>query len=292
MKIKSITNQEFKEHLDKLIDISIEEDIGSGDYTTMATVAENSKSTADLIAKEKGIIAGVELCEMIINKIDKTLSLELLKSDGDEIKVNEKVFTLTGRTSSILTSERLILNFIQHMSGIATKTRRFVNLVAGRDVTLKDTRKTTPGMRYAEKWAVKIGGASNHRTGLFDMILIKDNHIDQAGGIKHALDKARSFIKKNKLDLQVEIEGRNLIEVEEIIENGDIVDIVLLDNFETEEIKKAVGLIDGKFLTEASGGIDEANLKEYAATGVDFISTSELTRNFRGLDLSLKIRKK
>lgn len=274
-------------HIDQLIDIAIKEDIGDGDHTSLACIPKNTKGKAHLLVKEEGILAGVELAKKIFNHIDSSLIFSQLLKDGDHIKPNDIAFYVEGNTPSILKAERLVLNFMQRMSGIATKTNHYVSLLDGLPTKILDTRKTTPGLREIEKWAVKIGGGVNHRMGLYDMIMIKDNHIDFAGGIDKAIQNTLDYLQRNNKDLKIEIEARNLTELDEILSVGGV-NRIMLDNFSFSDMKTAVQLINGKYETEASGGITEKTLRTYAECGVDYISVGALTHHIKSLDLSLK----
>ncbi|WP_113662685.1 carboxylating nicotinate-nucleotide diphosphorylase [Pedobacter nanyangensis] len=276
-----------KKLTDLFIKNAIAEDVGDGDHTSLSTIAQGTQGKAKLIVKEEGILAGVELALEIFNQIDNTLKVEVKLHDGEEIKPGDIAFTVSGSTHSILLAERLVLNCMQRMSGIATQTNRIVKRLEGYKTKVLDTRKTTPGLRYLEKWAVRIGGGVNHRIGLYDMILIKDNHVDYAGGIKNAITQANDYLKRTGKKLQIEIEVRNLEELQQVLAIG-AVDRIMLDNFEPALLKQAIAMIDGRFLTEASGGIVEDNVAEYAACGVDFISMGALTHSVKSLDLSLK----
>lgn len=277
------------------IDNALREDIGNGDHTSMATIPSNAQNTARLIIKNDGILAGVELAKKIFSVVDPKLKLTIKKNDGSKVKKGDIAFIVKGNARSILTAERVVLNCMQRMSGIAAMTNKFVGLCKPHPVKILDTRKTTPGMRALEKWAVRIGGGYNHRFGLYDMILIKNNHIDfsrqndtvgMAGGISAAIASANGYLKRKKLNLKIEIEARNLQEVKEILSIGKI-DRILLDNFSIPEIKKAVRLINKKFETEVSGGITEKNIKKYAACGADYISVGALTHSAKSMDMSL-----
>lgn len=266
---------------------AIKEDIGDGDHTSLSCVPASAKGKAVLVAKEAGVIAGMEVARMVYHEVDPQVVFTPLVKDGSEIKVGDRIFTVEGASRSILMAERLSLNYIQRMSGIATHTRSLVKLIGNSKTVLLDTRKTTPNNRVFEKMAVKIGGGNNHRFGLFDMILIKDNHIDFAGGIPQALNAVHSYLKEKGLDLAVEIEVRSFDELEQVLECGGV-NRIMLDNFSPEDIEKAVAIIGGKYETEASGGITRQTLARYAATGVDFISVGALTHHISSLDLSLK----
>ncbi len=271
----------------QLIEISFAEDIGEGDHTSLATINESETGKSIIVAKDDGIIAGLPLMEFIFKKVDKNLNVVLLKKDGDTIKYGDVVLEVSGSSRSMLTAERTALNFIQRLSGIATLTSLYVNELKGLHTQVLDTRKTTPGMRLLEKWAVKIGGGTNHRIGLYDMILIKDNHVDFAGGIKNAIERTKKYLLDNDLDLKIEIETRTIKEVETVIEIGGV-NRIMLDNFTPELLKEAVALINGRYETEASGGITLQTIRKYAETGVDFISSGALTHSVKALDLSMR----
>lgn len=274
-------------YINELIEIAIKEDIGDGDHTSLACIPSNAVGKAHLLVKENGIIAGVELAKNIFTRIDSNLIFSQLINDGSKIKEGDIAFTIEGNTQSILQAERLVLNFMQRMSGIATSTAYYISLLDGLNTTILDTRKTTPGLREIEKWAVKIGGGKNHRMGLHDMIMIKDNHIDYAGGIDKAINKTVHYLKTNNKNLKIEIEARNLDELNQILSIG-MVNRIMLDNFSFNDLRTAVKLIDGKYETEASGGITEQTIRKYAECGVDFISVGALTHQIKSLDLSLK----
>ncbi|OFX68529.1 MAG: nicotinate-nucleotide diphosphorylase (carboxylating) [Bacteroidetes bacterium GWE2_29_8] len=273
--------------LEQFIINAIEEDVRDGDHTSLACIDSSKIGYAKLIVKDKGIIAGVEIAKQIFNIIDNSVELKINKKDGDKVNIGDISFYAFGSVHSLLKAERLVLNFMQRMSGIATTTNKYVTMLAGLNTKILDTRKTTPNFRYFEKLAVKIGGGQNHRMGLFDMILIKDNHIDFAGGIKNAIENTKNYLQKNKLNLKIEIEARSIDDIEEIINIGGV-DIIMIDNFNPTQMKKAVDLINGSYFTEGSGGINLNNLREYAETGVDFISIGSLTHKINSLDLSLK----
>ncbi|PCJ25974.1 MAG: nicotinate-nucleotide diphosphorylase (carboxylating) [Flavobacteriales bacterium] len=270
-----------------LIDIAIKEDIGDGDHTSLSCIPRNAIGKAHLLVKEKGIIAGVELAKKIFKKIDSSLNFKQLIADGNIVNINDIVFIVEGSSHSILQAERLVLNFMQRMSGIASNTNNYVKLLDGLNTKILDTRKTTPGLREIEKWAVKIGGGTNHRMGLYDMIMIKDNHIDYAGGIKEAISSTQKYLNKNNKKLKIEVEARNLTELNEILVIGGI-HRIMLDNFSFDDIRTAVSLIDGKYETEASGGITKKTIRKYAECGVDYISIGALTHQINSIDLSLK----
>ena len=273
--------------IDQFIKNAIAEDLGDGDHTALSTIPADALGSAKLIIKEDGIVAGVTLSLEIFRQVDPELTVEVLIQDGSAVKYGDIVLTVSGKAHSILLAERLVLNCMQRMSGIATKTNRIVQLLSSCKTQLLDTRKTTPGLRYLEKWAVRIGGGINHRMGLYDMILIKDNHVDYAGGIANAINSAKQYLIAKGKNLQIEIEVRNLSELNDVLEVGGV-DRIMLDNFSFEDLRSAVGLIDGKYITEASGGITESNVAEYAACGVDFISMGALTHSVKSLDMSLK----
>ncbi len=266
---------------------AIKEDIGDGDHTSLACIPKNNIGKAKLLIKENGIIAGIEIAKIIFNEFDSDFKFEICKKDGDNCKSGEIVFFVEGKSILLLQAERLVLNVMQRMSGIATQTNIYVKELSGLKTKILDTRKTTPGFRFFEKEAVKIGGGVNHRFGLFDMILIKDNHIDFAGGIENAIKSVNSYLKNNNKQLKIEIEARNISDVKEIIKIGNI-NRIMLDNFSIENTKKAVEIINGKFETESSGGITISNIKKYAECGVDYISVGALTHHVNSLDLSLK----
>jgi nicotinate-nucleotide pyrophosphorylase (carboxylating) len=273
--------------IDELIELAIREDVGDGDHTSLACIPTYTKGKAKLLVKENGIIAGIELAEQIFKKIDSSIIFNPKLKDGDAIKIGDVAFYVEGSSQSILKAERLVLNFMQRMSGIATKTNYYTTLLEGLPTKILDTRKTTPGNRLIEKWAVQLGGGVNHRIGLYDMVMIKDNHIDYAGGIESAINKAVEYLKTNNKQLKIEIEARDLNELDEILKVGKI-HRIMLDNFSFEDLRTAVKLIDGKYETEASGGINEKTIRAYAECGVDFISVGALTHQINSLDLSLK----
>lgn len=274
--------------IEEFIRESLAEDIGTGDHTSLATIPEQKKSSARLLVKEDGIAAGIQLASEIFRQIDKELEFHHRFSDGAKVKKGDILFEVSGKARNILKGERLVLNCMQRMSGIATTTNRYVEEIKDTDTKVLDTRKTTPLMRPLEKWAVRIGGGVNHRFGLYDMILIKDNHVDAAGGIIPALQAARNYLLKNKMHLEIEIETRNLKEVEEAI-SAAIATRIMFDNFSPELITEALGLVNGNAVTEASGGITIDNIRRYALTGVNYISVGALTHSVKSLDLSLKI---
>lgn len=270
------------------IQAALAEDIGEGDHSTLATIPSGKVSKAKLLIKADGIIAGIELAEKIFNEVDPSLQLTFLKKDGEAMKAGEVAFEVQGKAQSILSGERLVLNCMQRMSGIATYTNRLCKLIDGTSAQLMDTRKTTPNFRLMEKWAVAIGGGRNHRFALYDMIMLKDNHIDVAGGITKAVSDAVNYLKEKNKKLKIEVETRNLKEVKEALATNAI-DVIMLDNMKPDEMKEAVKLIHGKCKTEASGGITESTLRSVAECGVDYISMGALTHSAKSLDLSLKI---
>jgi nicotinate-nucleotide pyrophosphorylase (carboxylating) len=266
---------------------ALREDLGDGDHTSLSTIPENAVDSAKLLVKDNGILAGVELAGMIFREIDPKLEMKIFAHDGAAVKKGDIAFEVSGSARSILTAERLVLNCMQRMSGIATETQKLVTLLDGLTTQVIDTRKTTPGFRYFEKWAVRIGGGANHRFGLYDMILIKDNHVDYAGGIANAIQAAKNYVAAKKLPLEIEIEVRNFSELDEALEAGGI-QRIMLDNFTPADLKTAIEKIGGRYATEASGGITADTIRSYAETGVDFISIGALTHSIRSLDLSLK----
>jgi nicotinate-nucleotide pyrophosphorylase (carboxylating) len=276
--------------IDDFIRYALYEDEGEGDQTSLACIEPQVKSSAFVKVKEIGIIAGVGMAIMILESVDENVEIEILKKDGDNVNVGDLVLKLYGNTRSILKAERLLLNCMQRMSGIATKTNNFVKQLRGTKAQVLDTRKTTPNFRYWEKLAVKIGGGSNHRFGLYDMILIKDNHIDASGGIIPAIKKVNEYLAKNNKQLKIEVETRNIEEVQQVLHYGNV-HRIMADNFSIENLTKAVQLVNGRFEVEASGSITEENIREVAETGVDYISVGALTHSYKSLDLSLKIEK-
>jgi len=276
-----------KEYIHSFIVNALAEDVGDGDHTSLATIPAGTQGKAKLLVKDTGILAGVDLVLEIFNEVDTDLKVNVLLHDGAEIKPKDIVLEVEGDAQSILTAERLVLNCMQRMSGVATKTHEIVELLKGTGTKVLDTRKTTPGMRYLEKWAVKIGGGVNHRFGLFDMILIKDNHVDYSGGIKQAIQNTKDYLQRTGKKLAIEIEVRNLAELQQVLDTGGI-DRILLDNFNFDDLRKAVNIVGRKYDTEASGGITIDNIREYAKCGVDYISVGALTHSVKSLDLSLK----
>lgn len=282
-----ISEEQFQRELDIIIQNGIREDIGPGDYSSLACIPNNAIGKAKLLVKDTGIIAGVDFAKMIFKNVDPTLEVESFIKDGTEVKHGDIVFHVFGSSQSILKAERLVLNSMQRMSAIASKTNLFVKLLEGTKTKILDTRKTTPGFRACEKWAVKIGGGENHRFALYDMIMLKDNHNDFAGGITNAINKTKDFLKFNNLDIQIIVEARNLDEIKEILENEGVYRI-LIDNFNFEDTQKAVKLIGNKCLTESSGNINENTIRKYAECGVNYISSGALTHSVYNMDLSLK----
>lgn len=272
---------------DALIDLALREDIGDGDHTTLSTIPPDARGAARLLVKDQGVLAGVELAQAIAHRFDPDLHFKLFLQDGATISKGDVAFTIMGSSRSILIVERLMLNFMQRMSGIATLTHRFVQAVEGTGCRILDTRKTTPGLRAIEKWAVRIGGGHNHRHGLYDMVMIKDNHVDMAGGIPQAIAAARAYQVQHGMDLPIEVETRSMSEVEQVLATGGV-QRIMLDNFTPEQLRTAVQRIAGRFETEASGGITLETVRSYAETGVDFVSVGALTHSVPSLDLSLK----
>lgn len=282
-----ISQEQFQKEIDLIIANAIREDVGDGDHSSLACIPTNAIGKAKLLVKDEGIIAGVDFAKQVFNYVDKSLAIEVLINDGSEVRYGDIVFYVEGSSQSILKAERLVLNAMQRMSAIATKTRAFVDLLYGTGTNILDTRKTTPGIRALEKWAVKIGGGENHRFALYDMIMLKDNHIDFAGGITKAITKTKTYLKENDKNLKIIVEARNLEEIEEILKN-DGVHRILIDNFDLEQTKKAVKLIGDQCQTESSGGINEKTARKYAECGVDYISSGALTHSVYNMDLSLK----
>lgn len=273
--------------LEEIIQNALQEDIGDGDHSTLACVPENAMGKAKLLIKDAGVLAGVELAQRIFHTFDPELKITIYIQDGANVKVGDVAFEIEGKSRSILTTERLVLNFMQRMSGIATQTRQITQIIDGLDTKLLDTRKTTPGIRYLEKWAVRIGGGHNHRFALYDMIMLKDNHIDYAGGIEQAIQRTHDYLTKTGKELKVEIEVRNEDELNQVLKIGKV-DRIMLDNFTPEQIEKVLPSIPKTFEVEASGGITLETIRRYAETGVDYISVGALTHSFKSLDMSLK----
>ncbi len=273
--------------IEEFIRQALQEDIGNGDHTSLSTIPGGKQGSAQCIIKDEGVLAGVAVALEVFKQTDSQLKVEVLLQDGTRVKNGDIAFYVSGSVHSLLAAERLVLNFMQRMSGIATVTHQVVQLLSGTRTRVLDTRKTTPGLRYFEKLAVKIGGGTNHRFGLFDMILIKDNHVDYAGGTAKAIAAAKSYLSETGLDLPIEVEVRNLSEVNEVLQAGGV-DRILLDNFTTDQLTEAVILINRRMVTEASGGINLENVLKFAQCGVDFVSMGALTHSFRSLDMSLK----
>ncbi len=282
-----ITEEQFQKELEIIISNAIREDVGDGDHSSLACIPTAATGKAKLLVKDEGVIAGVAFAKMIFDYVDSSLEVETLINDGENVKYGDIVFYVTGSSQSILKAERLVLNSMQRMSAIATKTRFFMNLLEGTKTKVLDTRKTTPGVRAFEKWAVKIGGGENHRFALYDMIMLKDNHIDFAGGITKAIQKTQQYLKETNRDLKIIVEARSLIEIEEILKSEGVYRI-LIDNFNYDDTRKAVKMIGDRCLTESSGGINENAIRNYAECGVDFISSGALTHSVYNMDLSLK----
>ena len=277
----------MNELIDRLIDLAFAEDIGDGDHTTLSCIPDTAMGKSKLLIKEAGVLAGIEIAKEIFHRFDSEMKVEVFINDGTEVKPGDVAMIVEGRVQSLLQTERLMLNVMQRMSGIATMTRRYVKQLEGTKTRVLDTRKTTPGMRMLEKAAVKIGGGVNHRIGLFDMILLKDNHVDFAGGIDKAIQRAQNYCKEKGKDLKIEIEVRNFDELNHVLAIGGV-DRIMLDNFPPENTRKAVELIAGKYETESSGGITFDTLRDYALCGVDYISVGALTHSVKGLDMSFK----
>ncbi|APX99929.1 nicotinate-nucleotide pyrophosphorylase [carboxylating] [Lacinutrix venerupis] len=282
-----ISQEQFNKEIELIIANAIREDVGDGDHSSLSCIPASAQGKAKLLVKDDGIIAGVEFAKQVFAYVDPEMKVETLIEDGSKVKYGDIVFYVTGASQSILKAERLVLNAMQRMSAIATKTKMFVDLLDGTGTKILDTRKTTPGIRALEKWAVKIGGGENHRFALYDMIMLKDNHIDFAGGITKAIEKTQQYLKDTNRDLKIIVEARNLNEIEEILKSDGVYRI-LIDNFNYEDTRKAVKLIGDKCLTESSGGINEKTIRDYALCGVDYISSGALTHSVYNLDLSLK----
>jgi nicotinate-nucleotide pyrophosphorylase (carboxylating) len=276
-----------KQIIDHFITNALAEDVGDGDHTSLATIPDGTIGKAKLLVKDNGILAGVELALEIFDQIDSSLKVTVFLNDGASVKPKDIAFEVEGDAQNILKAERLVLNCMQRMSGIATKTREIVDLLKGTNTKVLDTRKTTPGLRDLEKWAVRIGGGVNHRFGLYDMILIKDNHVDYSGGIRQAIENTQAYLQKLNKKLAIEIEVRNLEELEQVLQTGGV-NRILLDNFNFIDLRQAVNMIEGRFITEASGGVTIDNIRQYAECGVDYISVGALTHSVKSLDMSLK----
>ena len=282
-----ISQEQFQKEVDLIIANAIREDVGDGDHSSLSCIPATATGKAKLLVKDEGIIAGIEFAKQVFDYVDSHMQVDVLIEDGAAVKYGDIAFYVTGSSQSILKAERLVLNAMQRMSAIATKTNSFVDLLQGTNTKILDTRKTTPGLRALEKWAVKIGGGENHRFALYDMIMLKDNHIDFAGGITKAIDKTKNYLKETGRDLKIIVEARSLTEIEEIL-NSDGIYRILIDNFNYEDTRKAVALIGDKCLTESSGGINEKTIRKYAECGVDYISSGALTHSVYNMDLSLK----
>ena len=275
------------ELVDRLIDLAFAEDIGDGDHTTLCCIPPDAMGRSHLLIKEEGILAGVEVAKKVFAHFDPELKVEVLMQDGTHVKPGDIAMVVSGKIQSLLQTERLMLNIMQRMSGIATNTNRYVKLLEGTKTRVLDTRKTTPGLRMLEKLAVKIGGGVNHRIGLFDMILLKDNHVDFAGGIANAINRCHAYLKEKGLDLKIEIEVRNFDELQQVMDCGGV-DRIMLDNFSVDDTRKAVEMIGGRYETESSGGITFETIRSYAECGVDYVSVGALTHSVKGLDMSFK----
>lgn len=273
-------------NLDEIIRMALREDVGDGDHSTLACIPTEAVGTARMVAKQEGVLCGTEVGKRVFELVDPSLVVNLLKNDGDRMAKGDTVMTVSGHSGSILTAERTALNFMQRLSGIATQTAAMVAMLEGTNTRLLDTRKTTPNMRLLEKYAVHCGGGTNHRIGLYDMVMLKDNHIDFAGGITQAIDRTHAYLARTGRNLKIEIEVRNLNELQQVLDHGGV-DRIMLDNFDTVTLAEAVRRIDHRYETEASGGITDQTLRQYAETGVDFISVGALTHHIKSLDLSL-----
>ncbi|MDD2607611.1 carboxylating nicotinate-nucleotide diphosphorylase [Lascolabacillus sp.] len=278
---------EVENLINSLLELAFAEDIGDGDHTTLCSIPASEVGSSKLLIKEEGILAGVDVAKDVFHKFDPELKVEVFIEDGAQVKPGDVAFVVTGKVQSLLQTERLVLNLMQRMSGIATITNKYVKLLEGTKTKVLDTRKTTPGLRMLEKQAVKIGGGENHRIGLFDMILLKDNHVDFAGGIKNAITRAKQYLKEKNKDLKIEIEVRNFDELNEALNVGGV-DRIMLDNFTVEDTRKAVEIVNGRVELESSGGITFETIRDYAVTGVDYVSVGALTHSVKSLDMSLK----
>ncbi len=280
--------KEYINFVENLITLAISEDIGDGDHTSLASIPADARGKMKLLVKQPGIIAGVEVAQMVFTRLDGSVKLDVAIPDGTHVKPGDVVFTVEGHVRTLLQSERIVLNIMQRMTGVATQTARYVKLVEGTGCTILDTRKTTPGNRVLDKMAVRIGGGENHRMGLFDMILLKDNHIDFAGGIVPAIEGVRKYMREKNLSLPIEVEVRTLDDIDLVLSEGGKIDRIMLDNFDLDTTRRAVAKIDGRIEIESSGGITDKNLRDYAECGVDFISVGALTHQIKSVDLSLK----
>ena len=282
-----ISKKQFQEEIDLIIANAIREDVGGGDHSSLACIPEEAEGKARLLVKDEGVIAGVEFARQVFDFVDPFLKVEVMIEDGQPVSYGDEVFYVSGLSQSILKAERLVLNSMQRMSAIATKTRKYVDLLEGTKTKILDTRKTTPGFRAAEKWAVAIGGGVNHRFALYDMIMLKDNHIDFCGGVGQAIEKTKSYLRSQQMDLKIIVEARDMDEIKEILEHQGV-HRILIDNFDFEQTKAAVNLIGDRCQTESSGGITLKTARQYAECGVDFISSGALTHSVHNMDLSLK----
>ena len=278
---------EYKPFVDALIELAIREDIGDGDHTSLCCIPATEKGRMRLLCKQEGILAGIEIAQLVLRRLDPDMQFEQILRDGDRVKPGDVAFYVSGRLQSLLQAERILLNIMQRMSGVATQTAVYADKIKDLHTKVLDTRKTTPGMRVLDKMAVKIGGGENHRMGLFDMILLKDNHIDFAGGIVHAIDRCHAYLREKGLDLKIEIEVRNFDELQQVLDHGGV-NRIMLDNFTPADTRKAVELIDHRYEVESSGGITFDTIRDYAEQGVDFISVGALTHSVKGLDMSFK----
>ena len=288
---KNQTDMNINENLDELIGMALREDIGDGDHSTLACIPPDAVGSAKMVAKQSGILCGCEVGKRVFELVDSSLVVNLIQHDGERVDKGDIVMTVEGHSGSILTAERTALNFMQRLSGIATETHRMVQMLQGLNTRLLDTRKTPPNMRLLEKYAVSCGGGTNHRIGLYDMVMLKDNHIDFAGGIEKAIDRTRQYLNENHKNLKIEIEVRSLAELQRVLAHGGV-DRIMLDNFDVDTLREAVRQIDHRYETEASGGITDETLRSYAETGVDFISVGALTHHIKSLDLSLVVNDK
>lgn len=278
---------EYKPFVDALIELAIREDIGDGDHTSLCCIPATEKGRMRLLCKQEGILAGIEIAQLVLRRLDPDMQFEQILRDGDRVKPGDVAFYVSGRLQSLLQAERILLNIMQRMSGVATQTAVYADKIKDLHTKVLDTRKTTPGMRVLDKMAVKIGGGENHRMGLFDMILLKDNHIDFAGGIVQAIDRCHAYLREKGLDLKIEIEVRNFDELQQVLDHGGV-NRIMLDNFTPADTRKAVELIDHRYEVESSGGITFDTIRDYAEQGVDFISVGALTHSVKGLDMSFK----